>query len=163
LAYEAAAELLRAARRLEERSGAPPTARLLLELAQAELASGRLWPARDAFEAALDAANAHTDPELYAEAAIGLGGIWVFEHRDGVAVERFHGALRRALTEVGSTRPDLAVRLRIRLAAEQMYLGHGTIDDAIDALDDARSLGDPTALSESLSLFHHLVLGPVFT
>jgi tetratricopeptide (TPR) repeat protein len=162
LAYEAAAELLRAARRLEERSGAAPTARLLLELAQAELASGRLWPARDAFEAAIDAADAHADPELYAEAAIGLGGIWVFEHRDAVAVQRFHGALRRALAEVGSNRPDLAVRLRIRLAAEQMYLGQGTIDDAIDALDDARSLGDPAALSESLSLFHHLVLGPVF-
>ena len=161
-AYESAAELLASAQRLQARTDRPPPARLLLELAQAQLASGRLTQARGSFAQALEAADAVADPEVYAEAAIGLGGIWVFEHREPDSVAAFHGALRRALETVAQSRPDLAVRLRARLAAEALYMGTGELDDVVAAADEARALGEPTALSEALSLLHHTMLGPDF-
>src|SRR5262249_59390819 len=95
---------------------------LLLDLAQMELAAGHLTRARAAFARALQAADAEADPEVHAEAAIGLGGIWVFEHRDPDAVAAFHGALRTALRNVSESRPHLSVRIRARLAAELVYL-----------------------------------------
>ncbi len=162
-AYESAAELLASAQRLHSRADRPAPARLLLELAQAQLASGRLTHARTAFAQALHTADAEADAEVYAEAAIGLGGIWVFEHRDPDSVAAFHGALRTALRNVSESRPDLAVRIRARLAAEALYLGKPALDGVLEAVDDARSLGEPTALSEALSLLHHTILGPEFT
>jgi tetratricopeptide (TPR) repeat protein len=161
-AYEAAAELLDSAQRLYARIDQPAPPGLLLELAQMELAGGHLMRARTTFAQALHAADAEAEPEIYAEAAIGLGGIWVFEHRDPDAVAAFHGALRTALRTVSESRPDLAVRIRARLAAEALYMGTSGLDGVLEAVDDARSLGEPTALSEALSLLHHTILGPEF-
>ena len=84
-------------RRLHARTDRPAPRRLLLELAQMELASGHLTHARDDLRPGTPHADAEADPEVYAEAAIGLGGIWVFEHREPDAVAAFHGALRAAL------------------------------------------------------------------
>jgi tetratricopeptide (TPR) repeat protein len=161
-AYEAAAELLMSAQRLLARADQPLPAPLLLELAQAQLASGRLTQARNLFGQALYVAGGDGEPEVYAEAAIGLGGIWVFEHREPDAVAAFHGALRNALAQVSPSRPDLAVRIRARLAAEALYMGSVELDSVRETANEARSLGEPTALSEALSLLHHTMLGPDF-
>jgi tetratricopeptide (TPR) repeat protein len=161
-AYEAAAELLDSARRLHERTDQPAPAGLLLELAQMQLAGGHLTQARATFAQSLHTADAEADPEVYAEAAIGLGGIWVFEHREPDAVAAFHGALRSALTHISDTRPDLAIRIQARLGAEELYMGISGLDRVLEAVDAARSLGDPTAVAEVLSLLHHTILGPDF-
>jgi tetratricopeptide (TPR) repeat protein len=161
-AYEAAAELLDSAQRLHARTNHPAPAGLLLELAQMQLAGGHLTQARATFAQALHTADAEADPDVYAEAAIGLGGIWVFEHREPDAVAAFHGALRSALTHVSGARPDLAIRIRARLGAEELYMGTSGLDRVLEAVDEARSLGDPTALAEVLSLLHHTILGPDF-
>ena len=41
-------------------------------------------------------------------------------------------------------------------------MGTGELDDVVAAADEARALGEPTALSEALSLLHHTMLGPDF-
>ena len=41
-------------------------------------------------------------------------------------------------------------------------MGTGELDDVLAAADEARALGEPTALSEALSLLHHTMLGPDF-
>ena len=161
-AYESAADLLASAVRLHTRTDRPAPARLLLELAQAQLAGGRLTQARGTFAQALQTADEEGDHEVAAEAAIGFGGIWVFEHREPDAVAAFHDALRRSVENISDSRPDLAVRLRARLAAETLYMGVGSLDAVLEAVDEARSLGEPTALSEALSLLHHTILGPEF-
>ncbi len=40
--------------------------------------------------------------------------------------------------------------------------GRSGLDRVLEAVDDARSLGEPTALAEVLSLLHHTILGPDF-
>ncbi len=162
-AYESAADLLRAACHLLEANGASAPSRLLLQLAEAELAGGRLRDARATFGRAIAVATAEDDGEARAEAAIGLGGIWVFEHRDADAIAAFHGVLRTAAADVGDRRPDLRARLGVRLAAEAVYAGTGTIDQVRAAVDEVRATGDGRAVAEALSLLHHVILGPAFT
>jgi len=154
-AHERASRLLRAALDL---AGADAGAEPWLELAQAELAGGRLSASRPAFLAALERDDA--DPVTRAEAAIGLGGIWVFEHRDVAARDRFQAAVAGALAALGPRRPDLAARLRARLAAERIYVNEGTVDDVRSEVNRLRGLGDPGGLAEALSLLHHVILGP---
>jgi len=91
-----------------------------------------------------------------AEAALGLGGVWVYQHRTTKA-----GALMRArlehvlpLLDPAST---MATRVRLRLAAEEDYRT-GRHDDVLGMLEDAK--GDPVAYAEALSLAHHCLLGP---
>ena len=93
-----------------------------------------------------------------ARAALGLGGLWVHEHRTSAAAAVVESRLRHALTVVdpGST---LSMRLRIRLAAETDYqAGEHACVRAL--LDEARRGEDPRARIEALSLAHHCLLGP---
>src|SRR5262245_37643839 len=119
---------------------------------------GRIGDARGRFAAALDDARATGDPELFARAALGLGGVWVHEHRD--AVDRAHAlAMQRFAVAQLEPHDPLAVRLSTRLAAEESYIT-GNPTAIRDALARARECADPIARAEAVSLAHHCLLGP---
>lgn len=122
------------------------------------LASGRLGEAREQFRLEAARADADGDAVAFAEAALGLGGLWVHEHRDTVDRTQVMALQRRALDGVRGD-SGLATRLRARLAAEEMYIT-GQPSDLFDLLDAARRDGDPTTVCELLSLAHHCLLGP---
>jgi tetratricopeptide (TPR) repeat protein len=132
--------------------------KLVAEGERALYVAGDLAGARSVFFTAYELAEKAGSPRLLAEAAIGLGGLWVHEHRpagDGAKVEAYQRAAL-AVQEPGSA---AALRLRARLAAEADYRrgGHAEI---MPVLDETRRAGDPVALSEALSLAHHCLLGP---
>lgn len=78
--YEAATDLLKEASEVSAHHADVRThAVVLVELADAQLACGRLMEARAAFGLAADAAEAATDSLLVARAALGLGGVWVHD------------------------------------------------------------------------------------
>jgi DNA-binding CsgD family transcriptional regulator len=140
--------------------GDEPAATLLAR-AQATLATGRLAGARQQFLNAADAAERAGDSIALAEAAIGAGGLWLYELR--IADERaaYLALVRDALEHLtGVDRDDLQLRLRARLAAEAIYDGSSTLEALRAIVDDARDTGDPLALGECLSLLHHAVLTP---
>lgn len=134
------------------RAGALPAAERALHV------DGNLVTSRVGFARAFEEAVEDDDPSAMARAALGLGGVWVHEHRsaaEGAAVEaRQLQALRRV--PAAST---LALRLRVRLAAEADYRA-GCSHRSAHVLDEARRRGDPVALAEALSLTHHCLLGP---
>ena len=86
------------------------------------LMEGRLVEARVAFWHQVDEADAAGDAVLLAEAAIGLGGLWVHEHRSTLDRARVLTLQERALRGLHREDP-LACRFHARLAAERSYLG----------------------------------------
>jgi len=110
----------------------------------------------EAFELAQDA----SDAEAMARAALGLGGIWVHERRAAADAANVEAQQRLALSVLDPQSP-LALRLRVRLAAEADYRS-GRSSEALKLLGEARDSGDPVALAEALSLAHHCVLGPEY-
>lgn len=152
--YEQAASLLAQAAEFGQ-----PSAGLLLEWADAVLASGRLAEARVLFDRAADAARDESDPVLYAHTALGLGGIWLNERRDQLERHRMLGAQRKALAELPEHEVTLRCRLELRLAAELVYSG-GPVAEVVKAVDEIRQLNDDRALAEALSLCHHALLTP---
>jgi tetratricopeptide (TPR) repeat protein len=162
-AYEAAADLLAAAAAVHERTGGPDSAApLLVEWAEAVLRCGRLAEARDLFHRAARAALAERDVVALAAAAVGQGGMWINEHRTRMDHEQVTSLQRRAIAELPATERRLRLRLKVRLAAEEVYQG-GPIEPALAALDRARRLGDGQVLAEALSLVHHALLTPRHT
>jgi tetratricopeptide (TPR) repeat protein len=124
---------------------------------QTLLEAGCLSAAREQFWE--EAANASDgDAEALAVAALGLGGLWVHEHRSTVERARVVGLQRRALVGLDPS-TSLAYRLRIRLIAEDAYVS-GELDALLAELDAVRIHADPIALAEALSLTHHCLLGP---
>ena len=122
------------------------------------LMEGRLAEARDEYWRDADAAEAAGDAVALATAAIGLGGLWVHEHRATVERARVRAVQRRALDGLDPSHP-LAVRLRARLAAEDAYVA-GDPAPALAAVAEARAGADAVALAEALSIAHHCLLGP---
>jgi len=122
------------------------------------LEAGRLREARVAFWAEAEAAEAAGEVERLAEAALGLGGLWVHEHRLALDRARVTALQARALTAVPAGWP-VAARLRIRLAAEHAYAS-GSPAGILSELDRARAAGEPVALADALSLAHHCLLAP---
>lgn len=119
---------------------------------------GDLRTGRKCFDAAYHEAERRGDPPGMARAALGLGGLWLHEHRTAADAAMVRVRQRDALALIDPRSP-LALRLRIRLAAEDDYRTGG--HQAILALAaTARRAGDPLALAEALSLAHHCVLGP---
>ena len=117
--------------------------------------------AREVFWQEAETASANGDIEALAEAALGLGGIWVHEHRTTLDNARVEALQRQALEALPHDHA-LARRLRMRLAAERAYrVGHG--DDVFTELERARAGGDPVGLAEALSMTHHCLLGPQHT
>ncbi len=95
-----------------------------------------------------------------ARAALGLGGMWVHEHRSAVDAARVEAQQQRAFSLI---EPDsaLGLRLRMRLAAEaDADYRTGSTDEVMPLLDQVRRTEDPVALAEGLSLAHHCLLGP---
>ncbi|MGE0877319.1 MAG: hypothetical protein AB7L13_01685 [Acidimicrobiia bacterium] len=137
---------------------ATPPAIALADLALTAREAGRLEEARRHFADAAAHADAVGDTELLAIAALGLGGVWVQEHRTFLERTRVLALQRRALA---ACPPDslLAARLRVRLAAESAYATDQP-SLALTALDDARAFGEPRVLADALGLAHHCVLGP---
>ena len=122
------------------------------------LRDGDLLSAREWFTAAGRAALDGEDTEGLARAALGLGGLWVHEHRTAVEASRVAAWQRRALQQLSPTSP-MAVRLANRLTAEADYTA-GTSTNILAAVDTARTATDPIALAEALSLAHHCLLAP---
>jgi tetratricopeptide (TPR) repeat protein len=119
---------------------------------------GDLRGSRHWFDRAYRMAEQAGDPHVMAEAALGLGGLWVHEHRTAAAAAVLEARLRQALSLV-EPQSSLALRLRARLAGEADYRGaeHAAI---LAVLDEARRAADPVARAEALSLAHHCLLGP---
>jgi tetratricopeptide (TPR) repeat protein len=161
-AYERADALLSAAVDLHHPAGlGHPPAALLVAWAQAALLCGRLGEARVRFDRATSVAESAGDPVLFAEAALGLGGHWLAEHRAPVDRARVLALQRAALSGLPASEEALRCRLTARLAAERVYDG-GPIEPVQDALAAARRNGDLGALAEALSLCHHALLSPEF-
>lgn len=159
-AYEPAADLLGRAIALTEHRGDPlERAELQVERADAVLACGRLTDARAAFEEASLTAEEAADSVLAARAMLGLGGVWVHEHRNAVVRRDVLARQRAALDALPDNEKVLRCRLALRLAAEAVYEG-GPVETVLDALAEARSLNDPGTLAEALSLTHHALLAP---
>ncbi|MFB4302461.1 hypothetical protein [Actinomadura sp. NTSP31] len=120
---------------------------------EGDLRTSRMW-----FDAAYREAEHWGDGEAMARAALGLGGLWVHEHRTVADAATVRTRQRTALAAIDPGSPA-AVRLRARLAAEADYLagGHAAV---LDLLAEARRTGDPVARADALSLTHHCVLGP---
>lgn len=87
---------------------------LTLELAHAwaTLRAGRLAAARAEFAAAAALARERGDREAFARAAIGLGGLWVNEHRGSYEALRAATIWQDALAGLGSDHEVLRLRLR---------------------------------------------------
>ncbi|GII01399.1 hypothetical protein [Planobispora takensis] len=119
---------------------------------------GDLQTGRRLFEAAYGEAERRGDGSGMARAALGMGGLWVHEHRMAADAARVRMRQHRALTSV-DPRSSLGLRLRIRLAGEEDYRtgGHAGI---LAMVAEARRAGDAAALTEALSLAHHCLLGP---
>jgi tetratricopeptide (TPR) repeat protein len=174
-AYERADGLLSAAVDLAEAPDVgPPSGRLLVEWAQAALLCGRLGEARVRFDRAATVAQREGDTLSLAEAALGLGGHWVNEHRAPVERARVLGLQRAALARlpgaggaeagggVAAIVDALRYRLVARLAAEEVYAG-GPVVPVHEALAASRRCPDPAARAEVLSLCHHALLTPEHT
>lgn len=118
---------------------------------------GSLARARGEFDRAYRAAEQASDAAGMVRAAIGLGGLWVHEHRAvphaALVRRRVHQSLRMA--EPGSAEHLL---LRLRIAAEDDY-AQSRHDRVTALLPRARGFGDPHVLTTALSLAHHCVLG----
>ena len=125
---------------------------------QALLEAGRLRDARDQFWRDADDAVQRGDAEALAIAALGLGGIWVHEHRSTLELAQVSDLQRRALALLDPDSP-LARRLSVRRAAEHAYLS-GDVATIMAELASAHRQGDPLVLAEALSLAHHCLLGP---
>lgn len=157
--YEQAAQLLCTAVELHERASlGAPAADLLLEWARAVQSTGRLTEARMVYARAVEAARAADDPAAYARAALGLGGVWVNEHRDHASRERVLALQRDALDGLGPDHAALRCHLQVRLSAEMVYVAGNPVADVLTGLEQARRLGDRQLLAEALSLTHHALL-----
>jgi hypothetical protein len=121
--------------------------------AEGDLRAGRKW-----LHAAYCEADRRRDVQGMARAALGLGGLWVHEHRTAGDAAMVRARQREALALIDAESP-LGLRLRARLAGEEDYrIGEHAAILALVA--EARRAGDPVALCEALSLAHHCVLGP---
>ena len=158
--FEQAATLLGRAVELQDAGALPsPASTLVVEWAEAILACGRLAEARPLFHRAALLAEGEEDPVILARAALGLGGVWVREHRLTEESERVSALQHRALETLPPDAHVLRTRLRVRLAAENAYRG-GPVTAVVEGVEAARRTGDARALAEALSLCHHVLFNP---
>jgi tetratricopeptide (TPR) repeat protein len=162
-AYEQADALLSAAVELHEPCTlGPPSGELLVEWAQAALYCGRMTDARYRFDRAAAIAEREGDPVRLAQAALGLGGYWLNDHRAPVEQARVLGLQRSALESLPEHHVGLRCRLRARLAARAVFDG-GPVEQLDETIDAARRCGDRVALAETLSLSHVALYAPAHT
>jgi hypothetical protein len=125
---------------------------------RAQEVDGDLQASRRWFEAAYREGEQAADVHVMASAVLGLGGLWVHEHRGTAESCLLQTRLRHVLSLVDPT-SALALRLRVRLAGETDY-GRGEHATIMAALDEARASPDCVVRTEALSLAHHCLLGP---
>lgn len=160
--FEQATSLLSRAIELHDAGALPePVAALVVEWAEAVLSCGKLAEARPLFHRASQLAVAEENPLILARAALGLGGVWVREHRLTEEAERVHALQRRALDALPAAETVLRTRLSVRLAAENVYRG-GPVAPVLAGVEAARRTGDAHALAEALSLCHHALFTPEY-
>ncbi len=158
--FEQAATLLSRATKLQDAGALPgPTSALVVEWAEAVLACGHLAEARPLFHRAAHLAETEGDSAILARAALGLGGVWVREHRMSEEAERVGALQRRALAALPHDAHILRARLTVRIAAENAYRG-GPVTEVIEGVEAARRTGDARTLAEALSLCHHVLFIP---
>jgi hypothetical protein len=146
-------------RRPERTAGIPDELPVCLAAGERALTeSGDLRASRENFGRAYELAELAGEPEAMALAALGLAGLWVGERRTATGMAMLETRLQHALSLLGG-QSSLALRIRARLAAEADYR-HGTHDQTLSVLAEARAAEDPFALAEALSLSHHCLLGP---
>jgi len=161
--FERAVTLLSRAIELHDAAALPgPFAALVVEHAEAVLACGLLAEARPLFHRAAQLAEIEGNPHILARAALGLGGVWVREHRLTEDAERVSALQRRALDTLPPDAAILRARLCVRLAAESVYRG-GPVAAVAEAVDATRRTEDARALAEALSLYHHALFTPEHT
>ena len=119
---------------------------------------GDLRSSRERFDQVHHDARRRGDANAVVHAALGLGGLWVHEHRTSASAAELTERLRQALALV-DPRSVVALRLRLRITAESDYV-RGEHAAILALLDEARWTGDPLVRVEALSLAHHCVLGP---
>jgi hypothetical protein len=125
---------------------------------QALYVDGDLLVSRDSFDSAYRLAELTGEVGAMAQAAIGLGGLWVSEQRTLVGAAQLEERLQHVLSLL-DPHSSLALRIRARLAGEADYLAGGHLR-ILAVLDEARTTADPVALADALSLAHHCLLGP---
>src|SRR4051794_12386496 len=119
---------------------------------------GDLNLSRRWFELACRTAERAHDEAALAEAAIGLGGLWVHEHRSAADRARVQSWQSRAAASAPAGSSEHLL-LRARLTAEIDYLP-GRPEPVLALLDEARQRNEPHTLAPVLSLVHHCLLGP---
>jgi tetratricopeptide (TPR) repeat protein len=156
---EAAVVACDEAARLAERSGLALSIEQRLARADMALAAGHLTRARQLYRDVAAAAEVSGDVAALADAAAGLGGLWLGEHRTDEAAAAVRGLQRRAHQAVVATDPLRALRLEMRLAAEEAYQTRD-LTGLDELLDRVRAAGSPRATAEALSMMIHAELGP---
>lgn len=145
-------------RQMSAEGAAQQTLASLLREAEGARRLGLLGVSRHAFLAAAQEAIEVDDVSSLVTAALGIGGLWVNEHRDVVdrATARSIWARARAAAAPGSLEQT---RLIVREAAEAVY--EGAPSEPVEAaVEQLRTFGDDGATAEALSLLHHVRLGP---
>ncbi len=140
---------------LPEQSCARDVTGLLIAGEHALFENGDLVSARIAFTQAARESLRSGPPEALAQAALGLGGLWVHEHR--TAAEHPVTALQqRALAQLEPS-TTLAARLRMRLAERATIAGAQR-----DCPPESTASAPPghRRPAGALSLAHHCVLAP---
>jgi transcriptional regulator with XRE-family HTH domain len=158
-AHDQAVALSAAAGLYDDGALGPVPAESLLDWAHALLRRGQLAEAGSLLDRAVDVAREEPNPIVFAEAALGLGGMWVNKYRGLTDRTRVLARLDEALARLPVTATVPRCRLTARRAAELAY-GSGTNGEVLSALGAARETGDQQALAEALSLSHHALLRP---
>jgi hypothetical protein len=161
--FESAAALLGRAAEIHAAAGlAAPAAEMVVEHGDAVLACGRLAESRPLFQHGARLAEKEGNTVAFARAALGLGGVWVSEHRLAGDAERMFALQRRALEALPGEHAVLRARLGVRLAAEEAHRG-GDLEAVLPAVEAVRKEGDAHAHAEALSLAHHAHASPEHT
>jgi tetratricopeptide (TPR) repeat protein len=103
-------------------------------------------------------AVASSDRSALVTAALGAGGIWVYEEREVIARAALKTLWDGASAVALPHSPEKA-RLAVRQTAEAAYEG-GSVEEVAVAVEQVRGFRDDAATAEALSLLHHVQLGP---
>lgn len=130
----------------------------LLDEAEGLRRAGMLGESRQAFRQAARTAERLACVPALITAALGAGGLWVGEEREVLSRASVQALWQRASELAGSSSLERA-RLGVRMAAEEVYQG-GPVDAVFTAVEQVRTFNDDRATADSLSLLHHVLLGP---